>query len=73
MATKQKLSATNLKNVLWETLLKVKSEKMEQGQANSIARQAKEILRTVNVQLKTAVQSNRNVPKDVLEFSENQK
>ncbi len=69
--TKPKLNATNLKNVLWDTLLNVKSGKMEAGQADSVASTAREILRTTSVQLKVASQSNRVISKDVLEFSEN--
>ncbi len=71
METKTKLSATNLKNILWDTLLKVKSGKMEAGQADAVASQAREILRTTTVQLKVASQTNRVVAKDVIEFSEN--
>jgi len=69
--TKQKLSATNLKSVLWDTLLKVKSGKMEPGQADAVASQAREILRTTTVQLKVASQSNRVISKDVIDFAEN--
>jgi hypothetical protein len=69
MATK-KLNAENLKNTLWETLLKVQSGKMEAGQADSIASQAREILRTTTVQLKIASQANRKLPKKVINFSE---
>jgi hypothetical protein len=70
---KQKLTATNLKNVLWDTLLKVKSGKMEAGQADSVASQAREILRTTTVQLKVASQSNRVIAKDVIDFAESSK
>lgn len=71
MEAKTKLSATNLKNVLWDTLLKVKSGKMEAGQADAVASQAREILRTTTVQLKVASQTNRVVAKEVIEFAEN--
>lgn len=71
--TKQKLTATNLKNVLWDTLLKVKSGKMDAGQADSVATQAREILRTTSVQLKVASQSNRVIAKDVVDFAESAK
>lgn len=68
---KTKLSATNLKTILWETLQEVRSGKMEAGQADAIASQAREILRTTTVQLKVASQTNRVVSKDVIEFAEN--
>jgi hypothetical protein len=72
MATKnQKLNAQNLKDVLWDTLTKVKSGEIEAGQADSIATQAREILRTVNTQLKVCSQSKRSVPQEVIHFSEN--
>lgn len=69
--TKPKLSANNLKNLLWETLQQVKSGHMEPGQADAVASQAREILRTTTVQLKIASQSSRTIPKDVISFSEN--
>lgn len=71
MEAKQKLNATNLKNVLWDTLNKVKTGKMEPGQADAVASQAREILRTTSVQLKVASQTNRVVANDVIDFAEN--
>lgn len=70
MATKPKLSAMNLKNTLWETLQNVKNGKTNPAEADSIASQAREILRTTNVQLKISQQSNTLIPKDVLDFSQ---
>lgn len=66
----EKLTANRLKNVLWESLNKVKDGSMEAGAADSIATQAREILRTTAIQLKVASQSKREVPVDVLDFSE---
>lgn len=71
--TNKKLNAENLKEVLWDTLQKVKSGKMEAGQGDAIASQAREILRTTVVQLKVAQQGNRAIPSDVIDFSENSK
>lgn len=73
MESKKKLNATNLKNILWETLQDVKSGNMEAGQADAVASQAREILRTTSVQLKVASQANRVISKDVIEFAENKK
>mgnify|MGYP001564135051 CR=1 FL=1 len=72
MATndKLKLTANNLKNVLWDTLQQVKSGKMDAGQADSVASTAREILRTTTVQLKVAAQTNRTVSKDAVDFAE---
>jgi len=72
MATTGKLTANNLKNVLWETLNKVQDGSMDGGQADAIASQAREILRTTKVQLQISHQSKRPVPVDVLNFNENQ-
>lgn len=64
------LTATNLKNTLWETLNTIKSGEMQPGQGDAIACQAREILRTVKVQLQVASQTNRPTPAEVITFSE---
>jgi len=64
------LNAKNLKNLLWETLNNVKDGKIQPAEADSVATQAREILRTTNTQLRIASQSKRNVPIDVIDFSE---
>lgn len=69
----QELTANNLKSALWDTLQKVQSGDMEPGQADSIATQAREILRTTNTQLRIAQQSKRPVPGEVITFSESSK
>lgn len=66
----QKLSAVNLKNTLWETLCSIKDDKMLPAQGDAIASQAREILRTVKVQLQIVGQSKRSVPLEVIEFAE---
>lgn len=66
----QKLSAVNLKNSLWETLNAIKSDVMLPGQGDAIAAQAREILRTVKVQLQVCAQSKRNVPTEIIDFVE---
>lgn len=66
----EKLTATNLKKVLWETLLSVKDGKIDCGQADAIASQAREILRTTKVQLQISSQSKRLIPVEVISFSE---
>ena len=65
-----KLSATNLKAALWDTLNQIKSDKMLPAQGDAIAAQAREILRTVKVQLQVVGQSKRSVPLEVIEFAE---
>lgn len=64
------LSAKNLKSALWDTLNSVKDGKMEASQADSVAAQAREILRTTNTQLRVAQQAKRPVAADVITFAE---
>lgn len=64
------LSAVNLKNALWETLNDIKSDKMQAAQGDAIASQAREILRTVKVQLQIAAHTKRSVPVEVIDFAE---
>ena len=64
------LTATNLKNALWETLKAVKDGTKQPAEADAIATQAREILRTVKVQLQVVAQSKRSVPAEVIGFAE---
>lgn len=64
------LSASSLKTALWDTLKKIKDDKMLPAQGDAIASQAREILRTIKVQLQVVAQSKRNVPTDVINFAE---
>ncbi len=64
------LSATNLKDALWETLNSVKDDKMLPAQGDAIASQAREILRTIKTQLQVVAQAKRQVPTTVVEFAE---
>jgi hypothetical protein len=65
-----KLTAKNLKNALWDTLTSVKEGTMQPMQADAIATQAREILRTTNTQLRISSQSKREVSADVISFNE---
>jgi hypothetical protein len=65
------LTASSLKNVLWETLLDLKSENIQPNRADAIAAQSREILRTVKTQLQIAGQTKRQVPQEIVNFSEN--
>jgi len=67
-----KLSAGSLKDILWETLNEIKTDQMLPAQGDAIAAQAREILRTIKVQLQVVGQSKRQVPTDVIEFAEKQ-
>ena len=64
------LTAKNLKNALWETLNDLKDGKIQPGEGDAIAAQAREILRTTNTQLRISAQGKRNVPTEVIDFAE---
>lgn len=64
------LTASSLKDVLWETLNDIKTEQMLPSRGDSVAGQAREILRTVKTQMQIAGQSKRPIPTEIIEFSE---
>lgn len=64
------LNAKNLKQTLWDTLNGVKTGKVNAAEADSIATQAREILRTTNTQLQIFRQAKRNVSTEVIDFAE---
>lgn len=66
----QPLTASTLKDILWETLTDLKSENILPNRADAIAAQSREILRTIKIQLQVAGQAKRGVPKDIIAFSE---
>jgi hypothetical protein len=64
------LTAKNLKESLWETLQGVRTGKIAAAEADSVATQAREILRTTNTQLQIFRQAKRNVSVEVINFAE---
>jgi len=66
----KKLSAVNLKDALWETLQAIKAGSIQPAEGDAIAGQAREILRTVKVQLQVVGQAKRSVPTEVIDFAE---
>lgn len=64
------LSASSLKEILWETLTDLKHENILPNRADAIAAQSREILRTIKVQLQVAGQAKRGVPQEIIDFSE---
>lgn len=64
------LTAVNLKNALWDTLQAIKSDLMQPAQGDAIASQAREILRTVKVQLQVSSHAKRPLPTEVIDFAE---
>lgn len=66
----EKLTATNLKKALWGTLKGLQTGTVQYTNADAIASQAREIIRTTNIQIKIAQVSQRNLPQEVIDFSE---
>lgn len=66
----KELTATNLKQALWDTLSGIKDGAIQPGQGDAIASQAREILRTVKIQLTVANHTKRTVSADVISFAE---
>lgn len=64
------LTASALKGELWKTLTELRDGKIQPGQGDAIAAQAREILRTVRTQLMVTSQSKRSVPADCIAFAE---
>lgn len=64
------LTASSLKDILWETLTDLKHENILPNRADAIAAQSREILRTVKIQIQVAGQAKRSVPQEIIEFSE---
>src|SRR5258708_34180616 len=64
------LSASSLKDVLWETLTDLKHENILPNRADAIAAQSRDILRTIKRQLQIAGQAKRGIPQDIIQFSE---
>lgn len=65
----EKLNAISLKNTLWATLNDVRNNKMDPGVADSVASQAREILRTTKIQLSVLSQAKENVTAELIEFA----
>lgn len=64
------LNAKNLKESLWNTLNRLVEQKITPAEADAVASQAREILRTTSVQLRISSQATRQVPASVIAFSE---
>lgn len=64
-----KLTAVNLKTALWNTLQGIRAGEISAGSGDAIASQAREILRTVRVQLAIFSQSGQSVTQEVTDFA----
>lgn len=63
------LDAVELKRCLWETMQSVKAGHATPQSADSIAAQAREILRTVKTQLQIFQQASQTVSKELIDFA----
>lgn len=63
------LNAIRLKDELWATLKGVQDGSITPANADSVATQAREILRTVKTQLQILDQANIGVPIELIEFA----
>jgi hypothetical protein len=64
----KKLTAQNLKNILWDTLKKLKGGTIEVSVADAIASQSREIVRVIKSQQAILQQAHQNVTDDLLEY-----
>lgn len=65
----QKLNAVNLKQSLWETLNNIKDGNLEAAKGDAIASQAREILRTVNTQVKIIDKAKSEISNELKDFA----
>lgn len=63
-----KLTATNLKNELWETLQDVRSSKVDAKTANAVSGNARGIISTISVELSIA-KSKSKLSKSLKDFT----
>ena len=63
------VDAVTLKAALWDTLNGIKSGSITPASGDAIASQAREILRTVKVQLAIFSQSGKSVSTEVIDFA----
>jgi hypothetical protein len=68
----KKLTANNLKQVLWATLNGLKSNRISAKQGAAIASQAREIINTTKTQLMIAEKSKKEIAKEVIQFANSQ-
>jgi len=64
-----KLSAVNLKNILWETLNQLKNKEIDVREADSIAIQAREIIRVNSSQVEICDLANLDLPDEIKEYA----
>ena len=65
----EKLTGKNLKNQLWGTLHGIRSGEVTASDADAVASQAREILRTCRTELCILNQARKNVSDSLIEFA----
>ena len=64
-----KLTAKNLKEVLWRTLNEIRDGHIKAADADAVAAQSREILRTVNTQLRVLSNAKQSVTLELTNFA----
>lgn len=64
-----KLTAQNLKAILWETLQGVKAGTVEVGTADAIAIQSREIVRVIKSQQSIITQAKQNITEELVDYA----
>jgi len=64
-----KLSARNMKNVLWETLKKLEKNEIDVGSADAIAQQSREIVRVIKTQQSILSQAKENITTELIDYA----
>ena len=67
--TKNELTAKNLKNTLWDTIVDLREKKIDPGYADAIASQAREVVRIVREQRMIANSAGIAMPDEVIDFA----
>lgn len=63
------VTANALKDALWKTLLDVRNKKANPATANAVAKQAREIINIVRMELTVAKMSNTKPSRHLISFS----
>ena len=64
-----KLSAKNMKDVLWDTLKKLRDNKIDVGSADAIAQQSREIVRVIKTQQSILSQAKENITSELIDYA----
>ncbi len=65
----EKLSAKNMKSLLWDTLQGLKKGSVEVSQADSMALHCREIIRVIKTQQSIIKQAGKNLTKELVEYA----